>query len=80
MESVAAHQNQIVVPFDIFTWRRIKSMKEKNYFHFKVGRESYFILDNGILKPAEKEKLENYLMELNYKFKRSNNYKYRSAY
>lgn len=66
MESVAAHNNQLIVPFAIFTWRRIKRMKEQNYFYFKIGRESYFMIDAAALKSYEIEKLNHYLNDLDW--------------
>lgn len=64
LESFAAQQNQIVAPFTVFTWRRIKRMKEKGYFHYKIGEQSYFILDAAELKDYESEKLNAYLKQL----------------
>ncbi|KOY80204.1 hypothetical protein ADM90_02980 [Lysinibacillus macroides] len=64
MESAAEHEEYILVPFSCFTWRRIRALKDMNYFSFKVGQESYFMVNPLDLKQLERIKLESYLNEL----------------
>lgn len=64
MESAAAHEEHVIVPFSCFTWRRIRALKDMNYFSFKVGQESYFMVNPLDLKQLERVKLESYLNEL----------------
>lgn len=64
MESVAKDQGKIIVPFCCFTWRRIRALKEKNIFYFKVGTDLYFIINALDLKQIERDKLEHYLQDL----------------
>lgn len=66
MESTAAYEKQVLVPFSCFTWRRIRALKDINYFSFKVGKESYFMINPLDLKQIERGKLQNYLDNLNW--------------
>lgn len=64
MGTAAAHEEQILVPFSCFTWRRIRALKDMNYFSFNVGKESYFMINPLDLKQLERNKLLSYLNDL----------------
>ena len=68
MTATAAHQEKIVVPFACFTWKRIRALKDLNIFHFKIGKEPYFMICELDLKKIEKDKLDKYLSDLKWNY------------
>lgn len=61
MGTAAAHEEQILVPFSCFTWRRIRALKDMDIFSFKIGKVSYFMINPLNLKQIERDKLRGYL-------------------
>lgn len=66
MTSLAAAHNLLVVPFSCFTWKRVKSLKEKKTFYFQSGKYRYFLVAATAMKAHETKKYEAHLLEYGY--------------
>ncbi|EEK59083.1 hypothetical protein PDJ82_26845 [Bacillus cereus group sp. TH43LC] len=63
-EDMAHKMGFILVPYECMHWQRKKAFG--NDRKVKVGRNSYFMMQQNELTRTEKRKLEEYLEELNY--------------
>lgn len=76
MKSLATHKNQMIIPSECLSGKRIVYLKNKNYFSFKVGPKSYLMLPESELEESEIEKLQEYIKYLNWNYQ-YNPYKFR---
>lgn len=56
LTKAAATENKIVVPFNCFSWKRIRKLKDENTFFIKINSATYFIIGYDKLTKLEKEK------------------------
>lgn len=68
MDMLATHKNQIIIPNECLSGKRIIYLKKKNYFSFKVGPKSYLMLPESELEESEIEKLEKYTKYLKWNY------------
>ncbi|MGE7133384.1 hypothetical protein [Streptomyces sp. NPDC048275] len=76
MESLATHKNQIIIPIECLSGKRIVYLKDKNYFSFKVGPKSYLMLPESELEESEIKQLQQYIENLKWNFQ-YNPYRFR---
>ncbi|MGR5977255.1 hypothetical protein ACT7DE_30615 [Bacillus paranthracis] len=63
-EDMAHKMGFILVPYECMHWQRKKAFGSDR--KVKVGRNSYFMMQQNELTRTERRKLEEYLEELNY--------------
>lgn len=76
MDMLATHKNQIIIPNECLSGKRIIYLRNKNYFSFKVGPKSYLMLPESELEESEIKKLQQYIENLKWNFQ-YNPYKFR---
>ena len=60
LTTAATHENKIVVPFNCFSWKRIRKLKDENTFFAKINSETYFVIAPEKLTRLEQQKYDAY--------------------